>query len=98
MQHPVEIVGQFGKFVNRTIHEHGDYLFMAWTLLSIVMVSWILGRRRPPKPTASRSDLVAKADETKPIVSVLRQSTCSQDPPESEIPKGNDHDSDCFSA
>ena len=98
MQHPVEIVGQFGKFVNRTIHEHGDYLFMAWTLLSIVMVSWILGRRRPPKPDSSRSGLVVKADETKPTVSSPQLSTYSQDPPEFERSKGNDHDSNCFSA
>src|SRR5437016_6857605 len=50
MQHPVELVGRLGKFVDELIRQHGDYLFLGWTLLSLAVLVWIFSRRNNRNP------------------------------------------------
>ena len=46
MDHPVVYVARATKFVDNLIHEHGDYLFVGFVFLSLLVIGWILARRR----------------------------------------------------
>ena len=97
MQHPVELVGKLGKFVDRLIHEQGDFLFLVWTFLSLAVIAWILGRKRPSKPGTPGHIIVVPASPPRPPVPQTQLSNHPNYPPESERPKGDDNDTNSFS-
>ena len=97
MQHPVELVGELGKFVDRLIHEQGDYLFLVWTFLSLAVIAWIIGRKRRSKPGTPGHIIIVPASPPRPPVPQTQLSNHLNCPPESGRPKGDDNDTNSFS-
>ncbi|HWY75473.1 MAG TPA: hypothetical protein VN281_07645 [Verrucomicrobiae bacterium] len=46
MDHPVFYVARFTKFLDRLIRDYGDYLFVGFFYLCVVLIAWIVVRRR----------------------------------------------------
>jgi hypothetical protein len=46
MEHPVVYVARATKFLDALIHEHGDYLFVGFVFLCLLVIVWIAARRR----------------------------------------------------
>ena len=46
MEHPVTYVAQVTKFLDRLIQDHGDFLFVGLVAVSLLIVAWIVVRRR----------------------------------------------------
>ena len=46
MEHPVSYVARVTKFLDRVIQEHGEYLFVGFVFLCLVIIAWIIMRRR----------------------------------------------------
>jgi cobalamin biosynthesis protein CobD/CbiB len=46
MEHPVQYVARVTKFLDRLIQDYGDYLFVGFAFFCIVLISWIVSRRR----------------------------------------------------
>lgn len=97
MQHPVELVGELGKFVDIMIHEQGDYLFLVWTFLSLAVIAWIIGRKRRSKRGTPGHIIIVPSSPSRSAVSQTQLSNHPNYPPESERPKGEDNDTNSFS-
>lgn len=46
MKHPVEIVARITKVLDHLIQDYGDYLFVGFVFLCLVIIAWIVVRRR----------------------------------------------------
>jgi hypothetical protein len=46
MEHPVVYVARATKFLDSLIQENGDYLFVGFVFLSLLVIVWMLARRR----------------------------------------------------
>ena len=46
MEHAVVYVARVTKFLDRLIQEHGDYLFVGFGFLGLLIIAWIVLRHR----------------------------------------------------
>jgi hypothetical protein len=46
MEHPVSYVARVTRFLDQLIQEHGEYLFVGFVFLSVLVITWIVVRRR----------------------------------------------------
>ena len=46
MEHPVVYVARATKFLDALIQEHGDYLFVGFVFLCLLVIAWMFARRR----------------------------------------------------
>ena len=46
MEHPVSYVARVTRFLDYLIQEHGDYLFVGLVFLCLLIIAWIVVRRR----------------------------------------------------
>ena len=46
MEHPVSYVARVTKFLDHLIQEHGEYLFVGFVFLCLLIIAWIVVRRR----------------------------------------------------
>ena len=46
MEHPVVYVARVTKFLDRMIQEHGVYLFVGFVFLCLLLIVWMVVRRR----------------------------------------------------
>jgi hypothetical protein len=46
MDHPVFYVARLTRFLDRLIHDYGDYLFVGFFYLCVVLIAWMFMRRR----------------------------------------------------
>jgi hypothetical protein len=46
MEHPVLYFARFTRFLDRLIRDYGDYLFLGFFLLCVLVILWIVVRRR----------------------------------------------------
>lgn len=46
MEHPVVYVARVTKFLDHLIQEHGEYLFVGFVFLCLIIITWIVVRRR----------------------------------------------------
>jgi hypothetical protein len=46
MEHPVHYVARVTKFLDGLIQAHGDHMFAGFAFFSVVLIAWILTRRR----------------------------------------------------
>jgi hypothetical protein len=57
----MDLISHVGKLEDKLtefIHENGVYLFMVFTFLCLLAISWLLSRQRksaPPEPTSART-------------------------------------------
>ena len=46
MEHPVVYVARVTKFLDQLIQEHGEYLFVGFVFVCLLIITWIVVRRR----------------------------------------------------
>jgi hypothetical protein len=46
MEHPVVYVACVAKFLDQLIQEHGVYLFVGFVFLCLLLIAWMIVRRR----------------------------------------------------
>lgn len=52
MKHPVEYLARVTRKLDELIRDHGDQLFLVFAFGCLVLIAWLLARRRarPPAP------------------------------------------------
>jgi hypothetical protein len=46
MEHPVFYLTRVTRFLDRLVQEHGEYLFVGFVFLCLIIIAWIVVRRR----------------------------------------------------